>query len=144
MKPQGHAIASGIISLIVWYAFRSFPAAVASFLTGTLIDLDHYIDFFANHHFTLSLKKVYEASEASDFTKLYLVCHSYEMVIILWALIAVFSLGAVWKGIAIGLTQHMILDQLTNPMTFSGYFLIYRAVNGFKKECAQIEKECIK
>lgn len=134
MKPAGHIAISGVISILVGYFFRSIPAGIASFMTGTLIDFDHYFDYYANHHFTLSLRKVYEASEATDFTHLYLLLHSYELVAILWIACLIFSLGPVWKGIAIGLTQHMIVDQFTNPMTFKGYFLSYRILKGFKKE----------
>jgi hypothetical protein len=134
MKPIGHIAISSVVSVFVYYFFKSFPAAFASFLTGTLIDFDHFFDYYANHHFTLSLRKVYEASEATNFKKLYLLLHSYELVVILWLAITILSLGPIWKGVAIGLTQHMIVDQFTNPMTFKGYFLIYRIAKGFKKE----------
>lgn len=134
MKPAGHAIASGITGLLVWLYFKSLPAAIISFLTGTLIDFDHYFDYYANHHFTLSLRKVYCASLATDFKQLYLLLHSYELVLALWAAIGIFSLGAAWKGAAIGLTLHIILDQFTNPIRLPGYFLAYRIAKGFKKE----------
>lgn len=124
---------------MVWYFLRSAPAAAASFFSGILIDVDHFIDFYANHRFTLSLKEIYRACSDTDFKKLYLLCHSYEIVLVLWVLIALFSLGAIWKGIAIGLTQHLLLDQVTNPMTVPGYFLIYRIVNKFKKEAVSKE-----
>ena len=59
-------------------------------------------------------------------------------VIIIEALIFIFSLDNVWKGIAIGATQHIIFDQLVNVplcrMDKYGYFLIFRLKNKFKKE----------
>lgn len=65
--------------------------------------------------------------------RIYLVLHSYELAGCLWLFIYLFSLGNFWKAIAIGFTQHMIFDQLLNPVTPFGYFLTYRMVNGFKK-----------
>ena len=141
MKPTGHAIFSCIIGLFVWYYFKSAGAAIVSFLTGIFIDLDHFFDYYANKHFTLSLKKVYDASCDDSFDKFYLLLNSYELVIALWVLIAAFSLGIFWKAVAIGFTQHMILDQLTNPLTVPGYFLIYRIMKGFKKESVTYKKE---
>jgi hypothetical protein len=134
MKPTGHAIASGVIGFFVWLYFKSIPAAIVSFLAGTLIDFDHFFDYYVNHHFTLSIRKVYAASSETDFPRLYLLFHSYELVLILWASIGIFSLGIFWKALAIGLTQHIILDQMTNPVTLPAYFIIYRIVKGFKKE----------
>lgn len=56
------------------------------------------------------------------------------MISLLWFLIWAFSLSNIWIAVAIGLTQHLIFDQLTNPLKIGGYLLAYRAVNGFKTE----------
>ena len=69
-----------------------------------------------------------------ELKKLYLILHSYEIVIIFWAAIYIFSLGKLWQAIALGLTQHIVLDQLTNPMRPFGYFFTYRFLKRFKKE----------
>jgi len=66
--------------------------------------------------------------------RLYLVLHSYEILIALWSAIFIFSLSNFWKAIAVGLTQHMILDQITNPISRLGYFFTYRIARGFDKE----------
>lgn len=65
---------------------------------------------------------------------LYLVLHSYELTALLWIAIYAFSLSNAWKAAAIGMTQHMILDQLTNPLNTFGYFTAYRMSKGFKKK----------
>lgn len=66
-----------------------------------------------------------------NIKKLYILLHSYEFIALLWVLIYTLSLSIAWKAAAIGFTQHLILDQLTNPVNTYGYFLTYRIVNRF-------------
>jgi len=49
-------------------------------------------------------------------------------------MICVMSLGNIWIALAIGATQHMIIDTVTNPINQFGYMLTYRIKKGFKKE----------
>lgn len=113
-------------------------------MAGVLTDLDHLIDYFKNHGFTLNPRNVYNACLEIRFKTLYLVFHSYEIVIALWAAIFALSLSSAWKALAIGITQHIIFDQITNPINGLGYFFVYRAMKGFDKDlfvrCPQKEQ----
>lgn len=131
---MAHAVTSGIISIFVWSHFHSVWCAFVSFAAGTLIDLDHLIDYYANHPYTANLKKIYVACLDMNLKKLYLVLHSYEFIILLWFAIYTFSLSDIWKAVAIGFTQHLIFDQIINPITPLGYFLTYRIIKGFSKK----------
>lgn len=115
-------------------AFKSFGCAVLSFIAGVVIDADHFLDFFLNHPFTLKFSRIYDAFEKQDLSRLYLVLHSYEILVILWLSIYAFSMSASWIALAIGLTQHIIFDIFTNPIRVNGYFFTYRLCKGFKKE----------
>lgn len=134
MLPPGHIMASGVISLFVWAYFRSFGCAVVSFAAGVLIDIDHLLDYYANLGFTLNAKKVYGACCEMRLDKLYLAFHSYELVMLLWIAIYAFSLSNIWRAAAIGMTQHLIFDQFTNPIKLPSYFLAYRIANRFRRE----------
>ncbi|MDP2913576.1 MAG: hypothetical protein Q8N91_06180 [Candidatus Omnitrophota bacterium] len=105
-----------------------------SFIAGIFIDLDHIIDHYINNGFTLNPNAVYDACIDIKFKTLYLVFHSYEIVILLWIAIYCFSLSNAWKALAIGITQHVIFDNLTNPMRKLGYFFTYRALKRFRKD----------
>jgi len=96
------------------------------------VDLDHLIDYYASYRFSLNLKHMYRALEEVRLKRIYLVLHSYELVICSWAAVLLFSPGMVWKGAAIGLTQHLIFDNLTNPINTKGYFLLYRLMKRFR------------
>lgn len=134
MLPLGHVIASGFISIFVWAYFKSFGLAAVSFASGILIDLDHFIDYYSNHAFTLNVKVMFDNCINIRFKKLYLVLHSYEVIALLWLAIDIFHLSNAWKAVAIGFTQHLIFDQITNPINKLGYFLAYRIIKGFNKE----------
>lgn len=68
------------------------------------------------------------------FDRFYLLLHSFEFVFMLWIFIWVFSLSEAWIAVAVGMSQHLVLDRLTNPLRIGGYFFLYRLVHGFKKE----------
>lgn len=85
------------------------------------------------------MRAVYRACVDIHFNKLHIFLHSYELLAIFWAVIYLFSLSNVWKSIAIGVTQHIIIDQFTNPIYKRGYFLTYRAFKGFRKDALIIK-----
>jgi len=134
VKPLPHVAASGIISAISWFYFKSFGYCLITFLSGILIDADHLLDYALSYKFTFNARKIYEACKKMELKKFYIVLHSFEIVIILWAAIYIFSLSKFWQAIALGLTQHIVLDQLTNPIRPLGYFFIYRFLSRFEKE----------
>lgn len=98
-----------------------------------MIDLDHLIDYYASHPFTANARTIYFTCLRMDLKKVYIVLHSYEIIACLWITIYVFYLGNFWKAVAIGLTQHIIFDQIVNPISAYSYFLTYRIAKGFKR-----------
>lgn len=103
-------------------------------MAGVFVDMDHFIDYYANHGPSLKLIDIYDTLARVDIKKVYLLLHSYEIIILLWVIICATGASVFWKAAAIGLTQHMILDQFTNPIFLLGYFFTYRFLNRFDKE----------
>ncbi|MCK4463057.1 MAG: hypothetical protein KAU58_01965 [Candidatus Omnitrophica bacterium] len=133
MKPPFHVAASAAIGFLVYLYFKSASCAIISFLAGVLMDVDHIFDFHLNH----GIKKhrlFFRTMYAHDLKKLILVFHSYELLILLWLGIILFSLNKYWISFTIGFTQHMLFDRLTNPINFGGYFLLYRVYHKFDTE----------
>ena len=88
MKPSYHVLVSAGVSAGYWYYFKSWPAALACFLSGIFIDIDHYLDYY------LARKKIpWRYSDLCDFCryeekgKIYLLFHSCELIIFLWGTI---------------------------------------------------------
>ena len=141
IRPTGHIISSGVIGFILACYFRSLPCGLVFILAGTLIDLDHISDYYVNRKFTFNFKRIYSACEDMSLDTLYLVMHSYELVALLWALIVIFSLGKVWVCAASGITVHLLVDQVTNPVRPLAYFFTYRWINKFESDKFLIRKK---
>ena len=135
MSPTGHVIASGVVSVPFYFFTQSWIAALACFLSGILIDLDHYIDFWIHHKkISFSYRKLYSYCIQVYESKIYLFLHSYEGIIIFWGIIYYYHLNIIWIGIALGLSSHLLFDQVTNPFRRWGYFFIYRIKSKFSKK----------
>ena len=141
MKPTYHVITSAGIALGVQAATHSWPAALGCFLSGVLIDTDHYLEYWViRKKFPFHYKDLAEFCFDKKVGKQYLLFHAYEYLFVLWFLIYLFSLGKVWIGIAIGLTTHILFDQWTNPIQPLFYFLTFRVQNEFDKTKILSEK----
>lgn len=136
MKLKNHIVSSGIVSSVVYIATNSALSAAVSFLAGVFIDLDHFIDYYLNYGFTykIKMKEFYEVFDEIKLPKIYVFLHSFELLIVFWILIFLIPLGRIYLAVAIGMTQHIFLDQIYNPVFPRAYFLSYRLLNGFRKE----------
>lgn len=129
-------MASFIISAAVYAYFRSFTCWAVSFLSGIFIDVDHILDYYLNYGWPFNVKNFRRFCNEVKFNRLTLFFHSYEVIALLWISIFAFSLGNVWIALAIGLTQHLVFDVLTNrdKLKKRSYFLVFRMLNRFRKE----------
>ncbi|MDD5495600.1 MAG: hypothetical protein PHP46_00695 [Candidatus Omnitrophica bacterium] len=134
MRPTAHIITSGIIGVWVGLYLKSMGYGLISFLSGIIIDIDHIFDYYRSRGFTHELGKIYHACVKMDLKYAYLLLHSYEFLLLLWTAIILFSLGNFWKAMAIGVTQHIIFDQVTNSINTFGYFLTFRMIKGFESD----------
>jgi hypothetical protein len=111
----------------------SWPAAFAAGISSVLLDLDHLSDYVLCNRGWGGLDHFFKSCEEGKLDRLYLVLHSFELVILLWLLIG-FGTAAAWGvGLAIGVSGHLLLDWLGNRHIVqpSFYWLWFRAANGF-------------
>ena len=138
MRPLKHIIASAILGIGFLLFVRPFWAGLVVFLAGVFIDLDHLIDFWAlKPRRPFSVRDFLDSESRDDQIKwIFVFFHSWELVVGLW-LWAFLAHWPLWQtSIAAGITLHLILD-IANmrrcKMHPLAYFLIYRAIKGFKK-----------
>lgn len=138
MTVSRHIKFSLAISILLLLWWKSLFYSTISFLAGILIDLDHLLDYYVHKGLDKPLnlnwiKDFYITCTDIKFDKLYLVLHSFELLTLFWLVIYKFSLGKFWIAIAIGFTQHMLLDKIGNPVHPLMYFLLFRIYNKFNK-----------
>lgn len=69
-----------------------------------------------------------------ELKKLYLFLHSLDLLVLLWICILVFKLNIYWISAAVGMTQHMVIDLIGNPIDMKGYCFVYRLCRRFKRD----------
>jgi len=128
-----HIMVSGITSAYYAYVSRSWAAAVVCFFSGVLIDLDHWVDYcWTKKKICWSLKELEDyCYHGNKEDKIYLFLHSYELLLVLWAAVFLFLNDPVWIGLVLGMTVHILLDQIFNGVYPWAYFWFYRAKHGF-------------
>lgn len=129
MAPQGHAIISAGIGVVIWAFTRSVTAGATAVAVGVFMDLDHLLDYY---FWLWKEKRRY----------LWLVLHGYELIVPMFLV----SWLSGWNPIILAATLahlgHLVTDQFTNnPPTFT-YFLSYRFAKRFRaRELMKIRKE---
>ncbi len=121
---------------------RSWGALAACFLSGILIDLDHHLDYIIiRKKIPFRYKSLLEFCHVDHTHPIYLLLHSYELLLLLWVSVFLFDLGVIWMGAAVGFTAHIFCDEFANPIKPMAYFLIYRAKNRFNRR-AFLKRGC--
>jgi hypothetical protein len=126
MQIQYHAAFSVILSGVLYSWFKSAELAVASLLSGILIDLDHIFDYMIEFGIPNNIREFFQSFYGGRFDRLRLVLHSWEifflMIVISWIID-----WNMWNvGIVIGFGLHLALDQFFNRPSPYGYFLLWR------------------
>jgi hypothetical protein len=117
---------------VVYLFSQSISSALACFLSGIFIDLDHFFEYFyAFGYRAFSVKKFFQAADDHLYRKFFLFLHSYELAAILWILSLVLIRRPWAWGFSLGLTLHIIADQIYNPCDYRTYFLIFRIRHNF-------------
>lgn len=153
MQIKSHFLVSSSLAILVAASANSYYAGIICFCAGILPDLDHFIEYIL--HFGIkgiTLKKVYATSVKSrdyegpdTFSKLYLLFHSHELLILLWAGYF-FGGSSNLLALATGYSSHLIMDLVGNPVHFMGYSIICRAIKNFdlnKFHRPRVRLECL-
>ena len=134
MKLHNHILASTTVGGISYYIFGSWQISVTVFLSGIFIDLDHILDYFLyEKKIKLDIKDFFYKCEALILNKVYLLLHSYELIIIL-AILAYFTNDYIVLGLLVGFGTHIMLDLAANKVHFLGYSFIFRLINKFNSK----------
>ncbi len=132
MKVSSHVKFSGILGLGVYaYTGEFFPSAVC-FLSGWLVDVDHFLDWLLNFGPRLDYARILNNLERTRIRRAYVIFHGWEYVIGFLAFHILYGLPPWAAYAALGYTSHLTLDQIFNgPKRYLTYFLTYRILHRF-------------
>ena len=134
MKLYQHCISAVPLAVFGYAAGGgSWAAGIMAGLSSVLMDLDHIADYVIHNHGWGGMEDFFKSCEEGQLTRLYLVLHSFEWLILLWLLIGTGAAAPWGVGLTIGMTGHMLLDWLGNHNIVqpSFYWLWYRVQNHF-------------
>ncbi|MEW6009522.1 MAG: hypothetical protein AB1629_07815 [Candidatus Omnitrophota bacterium] len=133
MRPVSHVVISVGTAAFIYSWFSSLWAALICFLSGILFDIDHIPEYLFFRKGKIGLKDFYYSNLANEKERIYVILHSFELIIFLWTVISVFRLNLFWIVITLSFSVHLIFDSFFNPVvTIYTYFLSYRIVKGFR------------
>lgn len=134
MQVKVHIISSAVLALVIYYFWRSPSASATAFLGGILLDLDHLFDFWKSR--PRNPCNIGEFLHPENYmrrnSKVLVLLHSYEIVILLWLITWQFHWQAVLLALSCAFTLHLILDDIGNELKTFSYFLIYRVYKRFR------------
>jgi len=140
MKASYHVVVSAGVAFGFQAIVNSWPATVVCFLSGVLIDIDHYIEYYIfKKKWPWRYRDLLNFCDYNDERKVFLIFHGYEYLVALWLIIYFFHLNSIFIGLALGLTVHLVFDQFTNPTRPLFYFITYRIAHQFEKSKMVLE-----
>lgn len=131
MKVRYHISVSIIFSAILFAIFKSWIIFTSSLISGVLIDLDHILDYYMQYGINLRIKRFFEVCHNLKIPRLFLIFHSWELLVLLSICAFLMSWDPWMVGTVIGLTQHLILDQIFNKSKRWSYCFLWRMKHGF-------------
>ena len=139
MKASLHAAISLSAGAALYLYTASAVIALYSVVAGILLDIDHIPDFILQSGIKHGApKRAWRAFLGARLPELYLVLHSYELLVILFLAGRLTGWNDTMLGIAAGALVHITLDQFSNSFKYGlkpyFYFLTVRAFKRFKKE----------
>lgn len=129
-----HFFCSIVIGIILSLMFKDWRLILASFLTGQLIDVDHFFDYFFGKKSKLSLRDFFDPEKyVIPSQKVFVFFHGWEFV--LFFIFIGEKLNSQCPGIVFALSLsyfvHLLIDQLNSAGTPFSYFFTYRLLNKF-------------
>ncbi len=132
MRLQEHVAFSVPFAGGLYAATSSWQLAVAAFVSGIFVDLDHVFDYLVEYGFNLDLKNFLTSFPEGRYRRIYILLHGWEWVVC-GAVVAWLSHWNPWAvGTVLGVGVHLILDQLTNKSKQWAYFLTWRCLTRFE------------
>jgi hypothetical protein len=126
MEAKHHTSISLVLSGALYSISESWELAIASFISGIIIDMDHCIDYIREYGLYFDIDMFFKSYSEYQYKRMFLFLHGWEWLFF-WAMIAWLTGWNMWiLGLLAGHSHHMILDQIFNKPSRWGYSLLWR------------------
>lgn len=122
------------LSLGIYVWFRSWKWALLCFVASFYTDLDHLYEYTLAYSWDWELKSIFTGEYFKIVDKRYVWLHSYETLVVVWLLAWTLKKIPAAVAFSFGFLGHLMIDQITYPLTPLAYSLIHRWANGFSPE----------
>ncbi len=126
MQARWHAAASVSGGALLTWLTGSLPAGCMFALGGFFIDLDHVLEYvFLGHPLRIN-REFFQYWYDFNAPTVWLWFHAWEWVVLVLGLAAL-GVAPHWLGgLGLGMLEHLLLDQIGNPLRPRAYWLLYR------------------
>jgi hypothetical protein len=131
MGPASHAVLAAVTGAAVWAAGAGLDGGVAAFVSGTLIDADHLLDYVLSEGLQWNLDAIRTGSYFKKADRAVVLLHSYELIALCSAACWLAGRNRVGVGLFAGAMVHVASDTIFYDFTPIAYFLLYRGANRF-------------
>lgn len=130
-----HFVSGSIVGIFLYFLYGRVDLSIIAFLTGFLVDVDHYFEalFYFRFNLIAILRNKYNCWLQTK--KMTIFFHSWELVLLIFLLGWIFNFMPLAVAIGVSTAIHLLVDTFVYSTTFDmpvyQYFLIYRAFNKF-------------
>jgi len=144
VKPLAHIAISGVGAGVIGFVSHNIGAALAFFVSGICVDIDHVFDYVASYDSShWSMQHFLYCCSHNGLKKLRLLFHSFELLFIVWVLTVWNSwFSIVWMAFLAGFSLHLLLDHWTNGTPALFYFFFYRRKHRFQSRLLSAKEKC--
>ena len=126
MKPVHHISLSTILSGILYAVFRSWELSITAFIFGTIIDIDHIIDYVMERGLSFHVKSFFTFFYQENHNRITLLLHGWEWFLALGIAVFVTNYNTAVTGAFIGYGHHIISDYFYSKAGIQAYSLAWR------------------
>lgn len=112
MRLSAHIVLT-IPIVVVFYAItKSLNGTIGVFISGILIDVDHFLEFWHDCRFNLDIGKFFEFGNRGIHTRHFILLHSYELLLLFFIAAQRLPHPYFFWGMAVGVGYHIFLDYI--------------------------------
>lgn len=132
MKISYHLYAGTAAGTLIYFVSgKNLQLTVSFIAANSLIDLDHFVDFWYDHRKLWDVKKMIKACYSANFRHFIVPLHSHELVILFAVIYTLGFRPPFFLGIVLGFALHIFMDQAHAGFSSKILFLFYRIRHKF-------------